>query len=122
MMLNPMAAGRPEAQWTKYEPGPGTFEDCEYRVEEMEILGIKNRYIIVRGTVLLQGQVPLEMPAGVEPYFPMGNRGFVITCFERNSDLVFGTTFLTVNNASSKVIFFTNEKENSLFRLFARVR
>ena len=122
MMLNPMAAGRPEPQWTQYEPGPGILEDCEYRVDEMEILGIKNRYIMIRGTVLMKGTVPVEMPAGVKPYFPMVNNGFVITCFESNGNLGFATTSVTVNNMSSNVIFFTNEKENSLFRLFARVR
>lgn len=122
MMLNQMPAGRSEPQWTQYDPGSSDFEDCEYRVDEMEILGVKNRYIMIRGTVLQQGQVPLDMPAGVKPYFPMLNQGFVITCFESNGNLGFGTSFVTVNNTSSNVIFFTNGKENSLFRLFARVR
>ena len=120
MMLNPMAAGRPEPQWTKYQPP--NFEDCEYRVEEMEILGVTNKYIMIRGKVLNRGTVPIEMPAGVEAYFPMGDRGFVITCFEQNGDLVFGTSSVTVQNASGKVIYFTSDSENSLFRLFARVR
>lgn len=120
MMLNPMSAGRPEPQWTKYQPP--NFEDCEYRVEEMEILGVTNKYIMIRGTVLNSGTVPLEMPAGVKPYFPMVNQGFVITCFERNGDLVFGTSSFTVNNASSNTIFFTSYSENSRFLLFARVR
>lgn len=122
MMLNQMAAGRPEPQWTKYEPLPGSFEDCEYRVMEMEILGIKNRYIMIRGTVLQQGKVSLEMPAGVKLYLPIFNNALVIICSKSNGNISFGAPSLTVNNPSSNVIFFTNEKSGSLFRLFAKVR
>lgn len=120
MMLNQMAAGRPEPQWTKYQPP--NFEDCEYRVEEMEILGVKQRYIMIRGTVLQKGQVPVEMPAGVKPYYPMTDSGFVINYYEYNGDIVFKTSNVTVKNPSANVIFFTSNSENSLFLLFARVR
>ena len=120
MMLNQMPAGRPEPQWTKYQPH--NFKDCEYRVEEMEILGVKNRYIIVRGTVLQKGQVFLALPEGVKPYYPMTDRGFVINHYEYNGDIVFKTSNVTVNNPSANVIFFTSNSENSLFLLFARVR
>lgn len=119
MMLNQMAAGRPEPQWTKYQPH--NFKDCEYRVEEMEILGVTNRYIMVRGTVLKKGQVFLALPEGVKPYYPMTDRGFVINYYKYNGDIVFKTSNVTVNNPSANVIFFTSNSENSLFRLFARV-
>ena len=120
MMLNQMPAGRSEPGWTKYQPG-NHFEDCEWRVAEMEILGVKNRYIMVRGTVLAQGSVTMEMPAGIKPYYPMGNQGFVITCYEEYGDLAFRISSVTVNNAAPDVIFFTSGRVNSLFRLFARI-
>jgi len=120
MMLNQMSAGRPEPQWTKYQPP--YFKDCEYRVEEMEILGVTQRYIMIRGTVLANGSVAMQMPAGVTPYYPMGNQGFVITCYKEDGYLVFLTSSVTVNNAAPDVIFFTSGRRNSLFRLFARIR
>lgn len=119
-MLNPMPAGRPEPQWTKYQPG-SDFEDCEYRVEEREILGVKNRYIMIRGTVLASGSVAMNMPAGVTPYYPMMNQGFVIICYEEPSGLVFRTRSVTVNNVAPDVMVFDG-RQNSLFRLFARIK
>ena len=123
MMLNQMPAGQSEPQWTKYQPG-SDFEDCEYRVEEMEILGVKNRYIMIRGRVLRKGQVilALPLPEGVKPYYPMTDRGFVVNYYEYNGDIVFKTSNVTVKNPSANVIFFTSNSENSLFLLFARVR
>ena len=121
MMLNPMAAGLPEPQWTQYDPGTD-FEDCEYRVDEMEILGVIQKYIMVRGTALRSGIIPIKMPAGVDPYYPMQDSGFAIACFEKNGKLVFGTSSITMNSASSNVIYFTSDAEGSLFHLFARVR
>lgn len=119
MMLNPMPAGRPEPQWTKYQPG-NTFEDCEYRVEEMEILGVTQKYIMIRGTVLFNGTVSINMPAGVKPYYP--SSGFAIICYEANGDLIFGTSPVTVYNSASNAISFTSSNKNSRFLLFARVR
>lgn len=121
MMLNQMPAGRAEPQWTKYEAG-SEVEDCEYRVEEMEILGVKNRYIMVRGTVLQKSIVFLALPEGVKPYYPMKDRGFVINYYEYNGDIVFKTSNVTVNDSESNGLFFTSNSENSLFLLFARVR
>lgn len=119
MMLNPMAAGRPEPQWTQYDPG-SNFEDCEYRVDEMEILGVKQRYILIRGTALVWGTISINMPAGVKPYYP--SRGFAITCYEANGDLIFGTSSVTVYNSASNAISFTTDNKNSRFLIFARVR
>ena len=119
MMLNPMPAGRPEPQWTKYQPG-NTFEDCEYRVEEMEILGVIQKYIMVRGTALRSGTVSINMPAGVKPYYP--GCGFAITCYENNGDLIFGTSSVTVYNSASNAISFTTYNKNNRFLIFARVR
>lgn len=119
MMLNPMAAGRPEPQWTKYEPG-NIFEDCEWRVEEIEILGVKQKYIMIRGTALFAGTVSINMPAGVKPHYP--SRGFAITCYEANGDLIFGTSSVTVYNSANNAISFTTYNKNSRFLIFARVR
>lgn len=119
MMLNPMPAGRPEPRWTKYQPGD-IFEDCEWRVEEMEILGVTQKYIMIRGTVLFNGTVSINMPAGVKPYYP--GSGFAITCYVDNGDLIFVISPVTVGNSASKAISFTSYNKNSRFLLFARVR
>ena len=127
MMLNPMAAGLPEAQWTHYYPG-SDVEDCEYRVEEMEILGVTQKYIMIRGTALIAGAISINMPAGVKPYYPLTNSGFVIYCyydiedFEYDGDIVFKTGTVGSHGPSSNVILFTNEKSGSLFLLFARIQ
>lgn len=122
-MLNPMPAGRPEPQWTKYQPG-SDFEDCEWRVEEMEILGVKQKYIMIRGTLATTtNQVSIDMPAGVKPFFPMINGGFVIECYESDGRLNFGATSPTVMNASSNSISFNNKwDKGARFLIFARIK
>ena len=124
MMLNHMPAGLPEPQWTKYEPGPGTFEDCECRVEEMEILGVTNRYIMIRGTFATSAStVTIDMPAGVNVFYPMIDQGFVIECYENDGRLNFATTSPVVQGASSNSIRFSNMwYQGARFLIFARVR
>lgn len=123
MMLNPMAAGRPEPQWTQYDPG-SDFEDCEYRVDEMEILGVKQKYIMIRGTFTTSTAiVSIDMPAGIKVFYPMINNGFAIECNETDGTLAFRTTGVTVNNASSNTIVFNNLMRHMFrFLIFARVR
>lgn len=122
MMLNQMPAGRPEPQWTEYDPG-SDVDDCEYRVEEMEILGVKQRYIMIRGMFATSaGAVSIDMPAGVNVFYPMTSNGFAIECYERDGTLDFGTTGLTVMNASSNSIRFNNIwYRGARFLVFARV-
>lgn len=122
MMLNQMPAGRPEPQWTKYQPG-SDFEDCEWRVEEMEILGVKQKYIMIRGTFKTMGRVAIDMPAGVNVYFPMVNNGFAIECFGADGILSFATTTISVNNASSNKLVFDNVwYVGTRFLIFARIK
>ena len=123
MMLNPMAAGRPEPQWTQYDPG-SDIEDCEYRVDEMEILGVKNRYIMIRGTFATSAiTVTIDMPAGVNVFYPMINQGFVIECYENDGHLSFATTAPVVPNASSNSMSVSNRwYQGARFLIFARVR
>lgn len=122
MMLNQMSAGRSEPRWTKYQPG-SDFEDCEWRVEEMEILGVKQKYIMIRGTFATSSnQFTIDMPAGVNVYYPLINSGFAIECYE-NGNLSFGTTKVSVNNASSNSIVFYNVwYRGARFLIFARVK
>lgn len=123
MMLNQMPAGRPEPQWTHYDPG-SDIEDCEYRVDEMEILGVKNRYIMIRGTFATSANaVTIDMPAGVNALYPMINQGFVIECYENDGNLNFATTAPVVQNASSNSMSVSNLwYQGARFLIFARVR
>ena len=123
MMLNPMAAGRPEPQWTHYDPG-SDIEDCEYRVDEMEIRGVKNRYIMIRGTFATSAiTVTIDMPAGVNVFYPMINQGFVIECYENDGNLSFATTAPVVPNASSNSMSVSNRwYQGARFLIFAIVR
>ena len=123
MMLNPMAAGRPEPQWTHYDPG-SDIEDCEYRVDEMEIRGVKNRYIMIRGTFATSAiTVTIDMPAGVNVFYPMINQGFVIECYENDGNLSFATTAPVVPNASSNSMSVSNRwYRGARFLIFAIVR
>lgn len=123
MMLNQMAAVRSEPQWTQYHSGRD-FEDCEYRVEEMKILGVKQKYIMIRGTFATSGkQFTIDMPAGVNVFYPMINNGFAIECYKEGGVLSFGTTDVTVNNASFNSISFYNVwYKGARFLIFARVR
>ena len=122
-MLNPMAAGRPEPQWTQYDPG-SDFEDCEYRVDEMEILGVKQRYIMIRGTFATSASaVSIDMPTGVNVFYPMINQGFVIECYENDGNLNFATTGPVVQNPSSNSIRVSNSwYQGARFLIFARVK
>lgn len=123
MMLNQMPAGRPEPRWTKYQPS-SDVKDCEWRVEEMEILGVKQRYIMIRGTFATSADsVSIDMPAGVNVFYPNINQGFVIECYENNGNLNFGTTGAVVQNASSNSIRFNNIwYRGARFLIFTRVR
>ena len=123
MMLNQMPAGRPEPQWTQYDPG-SDFEDCEYRVDEMEILGVKQKYILIRGTFTKStNPVSIDMPAGVNVFFPMTNNGFAVEFTETDGTLAVGTTSVVVNNAYSNTIIFNNLRRQMFwFLIFARVR
>ena len=122
-MLNPMAAGRPEPQWTQYDPG-SDVDDCEWMVEEMEILGVKNRYIMIRGTFATSASnVIIDMPAGVNVFYPIINQGFVIECYENDGYLNFAPASLVVQNASSNSICVSNTwYQGARFLIFARVR
>ena len=114
-MLNPMAAGRPESQWTQYDPG-SDFEDCEYRVDEMEILGVKQRYILIRGTILSDADtLRMDMPADVTISSPLDYVGVAITCDESSGNLRFWSVNVTTYG-SNKIIEF-----DSLFGSGARV-
>lgn len=114
MMLNPMAAGRPEPQWTQYDPG-SDFEDCEYRVDEMEILGVKQRYILIRGTILGNRSLSMDMPADVTISSPLDYVGAAIMCDKSSGKLSFWSTNVTTYG-SNKIIEF-----NNLFGSGARV-
>lgn len=106
MMLNHMPAGRPEPQWTQYDPG-SDFEDCEYKVDEMEILGVKQRYILIRGTVLSNRSLTMDMPADVTISSPLDCVGAAIECDERSGNLMFWSTNVTTYG-SNKIIEFGN--------------
>lgn len=115
MMLNPMAAGLPEAQWTQYDPG-SDFEDCEYRVDEMEILGVKQRYIVIRGTILSDSDpLRMDMPADVTIPSSLEYIGAAIICGESSGNLRFWSTSVTTYG-SNKIIEF-----NSIFGSGSRV-
>lgn len=122
MMLNPMAAGRPEPQWTQYQPG-SDFEDCEYRVEEREILGVKQKYIMIRGALLIHTRTSIDMPAGVNVDYPFNYAGFVIEYIKRSSKVEFFADICTVDNGYSNSINFPNSfGAGSKFLIFARVK
>ena len=123
MMLNQMPAGRPEPQWTKYKPGTD-FEDCEYRVDKIEILGVKQKYIMIRGTFTTStASVSIDMPAGINVFYPMINNGFAIECNENYGTLAFRTTGVAVSNDSPNTIVFNNlMRQMFRFLIFARVR
>lgn len=87
MMLNPMPAGRPEPQWNKFNSPD--FTDCEWRVEEMEFLGVKNRYVMIRGTNPHGSAQPLTIPGGLRITSPYNRAGFVIQCRNNNSTFEF---------------------------------
>ena len=120
MMLNPMAAGLPEAQWTQYDPG-SDFEDCEYRVEEMEFLGVKSRYIMIRGTIINYVSPSLHMPAGITVSFPLRDYpGSVIQCRRKSGNLEFWQASIYVNDAGDAIDFNTFGS-GAKFLVFARV-
>lgn len=123
MMLNQMPAGRSEPQWTQYQPG-SDVDDCEWMVKEMEILGVKQRYIMIRGTFATSASaVTIDMPAGVNVFYPMINQGFVIECYENDGNLNFATTAPVVQNASSNSMSVSNRwYQGARFLIFARVR
>ena len=114
MMLNHMPAGRPEPQWTQYDPG-SDFEDCEYKVDEMEILGVKQRYILIRGTIVSNRSLIMDMPADVTISSPLDNIGAAIICDESSGKLRFWATSVTTYNSNKNIEF------NSLFGSGARV-
>lgn len=121
MMLNQMPAGRAEPTWTQYDPG-GDFEDCEWRVEEMELLGVKQRYIMIRGTITRTNNVHIDMPAGVSVYYPLTNAGFAIECSESDGNLRFLTTSVYVDMGSNIINFVNLFTVGTRFFLFARVK
>lgn len=120
MMLNPMAAGRPEPQWTQYQPGTD-FEDCEYRTEEIEILGLKQNYIIIRGTISVHTNLNIDMPEGIELYDPFKYFAFAIEYVKRSGDIEFYATNARLGGGSS--LDFDNVfGTGSRFVLFARIQ
>lgn len=121
MMLNQMAAGRPEPQWTKYDPG-SDFEDCEYRVDEMEILGVKQRYILIRGTVLGNRSLSMDMPADVTISSPLDYVGAVIVCDESSGKLKFWSTNVNAYDSGKIIEFSSAFGSGARFLIFARVR
>lgn len=121
MMLNQMPAGRPEPQWTKYYAG-NAFEDCEWRVEEMEILGVKQKYILIRGTILSNRSLSIDMPADVTVSSPSEYPGTVIVCRKRNGKLAFWSTTITVNGSGKTIDFTSLFGSGSRFLIFARVK
>lgn len=122
MMLNQMPAGRPEPQWTQYDPG-SDFEDCEYRVDEMEILGVKQKYIIIRGTIMIYTSTIIYMPEGINVYNPFSYGGFVIEYDALAGENRFYATTVAVNNYSYTSLKFSNMLgAGSRFLLFARVK
>lgn len=122
MMLNQMPAGRPEPQWTKYYAG-NAFEDCEWRVEEMEILGVKQRYIMIRGTIMRSNSLTIDMPEGVNIHYPFSYDCFVIQYVKRSGNIQFWTTNGSVSGYPYNSINFNNMfSTGSRFLLFARVK
>lgn len=121
MMLNQMPAGQSEARWTQYDPG-SDFKDCEYRVEEMEIFGVKQKYIMIRGTFATSTyEVSIDMPAGVTPYYPMANYGFAIECSKNDGKIRFWTRDVSVNSGTRNSISFNNVVfVGDRFLIFAR--
>ena len=119
-MLNPMAAGRPESQWTQYDPG-SDFEDCEYRVDEMEILGVKQRYILIRGTILSSRSLTMDMPADVTVPDPWQYPGIVIVCDENNGKLRIWSTSIDVSGSGKTINFSSAFGSGSRCLVFARV-
>lgn len=86
MMLNQMPAGRPEPQWTKSQSG--SFKDCEWRVEEMEFLGVKDRYVMIRGTNPNSYDAYFSIPGGLRIY-PSERSGFVLQYWETGNSFEF---------------------------------
>ena len=122
MMLNPMAAGRPEPQWTQYEPDSGTFEDCEYRVEEMEILGVKQKYIIIRGAILIHTNLSIDMPEGVKVHYPFDLDSFTIQYMNLSGDIQFSARDATMKGSLYRLYFPNVFGAGSRFVLFTRIQ
>lgn len=121
MMLNPMSAGRPEPQWTQYDPGRD-FEDCEYMVDEMEILGVKQKYIMIRGTIMSGASVSIDMPVGVTVSFPFDYPGTAIVCDETYGRLRFWSTNLNVSSSGKTIDFNSAFGSGARCLVFARVK
>lgn len=122
MMLNQMAAGRPEPQWTQYQPG-SDFEDCEYRVDEMETLGVKQKYILIRGTIAsYRSPLSLDLPADVTVLSPSDYPGTAIECREKNGYLNFWSTNINVINSGKTIEFGNSFGSGKRVLIFARVR
>lgn len=125
MMLNQMPAGRsqqPEPQWTHYYPG-SDFQDCKYRVEEREILGVKQKYIIIRGTILNNSVRGIDMPLGVNVYYPFANDGFGIEYAKTSGAIKFRPINITVGGVSNNTILLNSIfGVGGRFLIFARVK
>lgn len=121
MMLNPMSAGRPEPQWTQYDPG-SDFEDCEYMVEEREIFGVKQKYIMIRGMIMTNNPLSIDMPAGVTVSSPLEYIGTAIECEEKDGNLRFWSVNITVNDSGNTIEFVNFWGLGAWFLIFARVR
>lgn len=76
MMLNHMPAGRPEPQWNEFTAYG--FTDLEWTVEDMEFLGVKDRYIMIRGTNSNSFVQTLYIPGGFKITSPLSRSGFVL--------------------------------------------
>lgn len=76
MMLNPMTAGRSEPQWNEFTAYG--FTDLEWTVEDMEFLGVKDRYIMIRGTSPNDYGHSLHIPGGFEITTPLNRSGFLL--------------------------------------------
>ena len=75
-MLNRMPDGRAEPRWNEFKSSD--FTDCEWRVEEMEFLGVKDRYVMIRGTNPNDYSVNLTIPGGLKITGPYHRAGFVL--------------------------------------------
>lgn len=85
MMLNRMPGGRAEPRWNEFKSSD--FKDCEWRVEEMEFLGVKDRYVMIRGTNSNGYPADLTIPGGLKLTSPYYRAGFVFQ-YQRNGGSV----------------------------------
>ena len=100
MMLNPMPAGQPELQWTEFERSD--FTDLEWTVKDMEFLGVKNRYLMIRGTNSHSYPTSLTIPGDIKITTPYNRAGFVLQYW--NDDGTFEFLDADVIDADSNTV------------------